>query len=166
MKKFILILGLIIIALSETNAQQEQQFTAATNYSSLKAGLTQPKNTFLKIMYSPVRNKPVKDYDYYMQKKKNNLTAGLVTLGSGLLLSGIGLITATNGTSIDTDATAAVLFITGAASGIASIPLMIMATVYGHKAKVLVKAQKTGFGVPQNVDKNIMGVTMSLPIGK
>ena len=154
MKKFILVLGLVAATQLQTKAQQEKQFIAAGHYTSFNA------------RYSPGNNLPEKDYNYYMQKRKNNLTAGLVTLGAGLALSGIGLITASNSTSIDTDVTAAILLIAGAASGIASIPLMIMAGVYGHKAKLEFKNQKTGFGVPSNVSKNIAGITMSIPIGK
>ena len=106
MKKIILILGLIIVAQLETKAQQEKQFITADHYTSLNA------------MYLPGNNLPEKDYAYYRQKKKNMLTAGLVTLGAGLALSGIGWISASNSSSIDTDVTAAVLLIAGAASGI------------------------------------------------
>ena len=154
MKKIILILGLIIVAQLETKAQQEKQLIADANYTTLKP------------MYSSGNNLPEKDYAYYKQKRKDNLTAGLVTLGAGLALSGIGWISASNSTSIDTDVTAAILLIAGAASGIASIPLMIMAGVYGHKAKLEFKNQKTGFGVPSKMRKNITGITMSIPIGK
>ena len=154
MKKIILILGLIIVTQLETKAQQEKQFMAVGHYTSFNA------------KYSPGNNLPEKDYAYYKQKRKDNLTAGLVTLGAGLALSGIGWISASNSTSIDTDVTAAILLIAGAASGIASIPLMIMAGVYGHKAKLEFKNQKTGFGVPSKMRKNITGITMSIPIGK
>lgn len=174
MKKFILILGLTIFTLSETKAQQEQQFITTANYSSVKTRLMQQENTLLQNSYVYSGNNPVKDYHYYMTKSKNNFTAGCVTLGSGVLLGVVGIIFASaddgsrdNGWGNEkNDDEAAVLFLCSAASGIASIPLMIMGSVYRHKAKVMLKAQKTGFGVPQNVDKNIMGVTMSLPIGK
>ena len=118
-------------------------------------------------MYSSGNNLPDKDYDYYMRKRKNNLTAGLVTLGAGVVLSGIGLLIATPANAtLDNAATGGVITIIGAASGIASIPCMIMAGVYGHKAKLEFKNQKTGFGVPSNVSKNTAGITMSIPIGK
>ncbi len=155
MKKILLILGLIIATELETKAQQEKQFIAAANYTTLKS------------MYASGNNLPDKDYDYYMRKRKNNLTAGWVTLGSGVLLSGIGLLIATNtSASFDDAATGGVITIIGAASGIASIPCMIMATVYKNKAKMQVSTQKTGFGVPSNVSKNITGITISIPIGK
>lgn len=154
MKKIIFILGLIIIAQLQTKAQQENQFLAAANFTSLKT------------KYSPVKNLPNKDYNYYMDKRKNNLTAGLVTLGAGVLLSGIGLLIATNSSaSLDDAATGGVITAIGAASGIASIPCMIMATVYKHKAKMQLSSQKTGFGVPPGVSKDIVGVTFKIGIG-
>ena len=167
MKKIILILALIITAQLQTKAQQEKQFITVTHYSTSKAMALSQDNTFSKNMYSPGNNLPVKDYDYYMRKRKNNLTAGWVTLGAGVVLSGIGLLVSTSGNaSFDDAATGGVITIIGAASGIASIPCMIMATVYKHKAKVQLSSQKTGFGVPSKVGKSITGITMSIPIGK
>lgn len=43
---------------------------------------------------------------------------------------------------------------------------MISATVNKQKAKLMLDNQKTGFGVPSNVGKNIPSVTMVIPIGK
>ena len=154
MKKIILILGLIIVTQLQTKAQQEKQFIAAANYTTLKS------------MYSSGNNLPDKDYDYYMRKRKNNLTAGLVTLGAGVVFSGIGLLIGTKtNASFDDAATGAVITIIGAASGIASIPCMIMATVYKNKAKVQLSTQKTGFGVPPGVSKDIVGITFKIGIG-
>ena len=166
MKKIILVLGLVAATQLQTKAQQGYVQTTASLYPTFKSTSLFQAETSSKNGFSSGNNLPEKDYSYYMKKKKNMLTAGLVTLGAGLALSGVGLITASNSTSIDTDATAAILLIAGAASGIASIPLMIMATVYGHKAKLEFSNQKTGFGVPSNVSKNIAGITMSIPIGK
>ena len=154
MKKIILILGLIIVAQLETKAQQEKQFIEVGHYTSFNA------------KYSPGNNLPEKDYNYYMQKRKNMLTVGLVTLGAGLVLSGIGLLIATPANaSFDNAATGGVITIIGAASGIASIPFMIMATVYKNKAKVQLSTQKTGFGVPPGVSKDIVGITFKIGIG-
>ena len=138
----------------ETKAQQEKQFITAAKYTALKP------------TYSPGNNLPDKDYDYYMRKRKNNLTAGWVTLGSGVLLSGIGLLIGTNANaSFDDAATGGIITVIGAASGIASIPCMIMASVYKHKAKVQLSSQKTGFGVPPGVSKDIVGITFKIGIG-
>ena len=155
MKKIIFILTLIVVAQLPTKAQQEKQFLAAVNYTTLKP------------MYSSGNNLPDKNYDYYMSKRKNNLTAGYVTLGAGVLFSGIGLIIATNSNaSFDDAATGGVITAIGAACGIASIPCMIMATVYKHKAKMQLSTQKTAFGVPSGVSKEIVGITFKLGLGK
>jgi hypothetical protein len=162
MKKIIPILGLLMAIYTATKAQQGKQEITLNSYTG---NSVIKDNVSFNLSNDPGYQTPVKDYDYYLRKKKNNLTAGVITLGAGLVLSGIGLITATNSTSYDTDETAAVLLIAGAASGIASIPLMIMATVYGHKAKLELSNQKTGFGVPSNVSKDIVGVTFRIAIG-
>ena len=158
MKKSILMLSVIFLIAMELKAQQESQLITANSLSP-----TNPVS-FSMASYSG----PDKDADFYLRRSKNQRIAGWATLGGGLLLSGIGflIINADVTTNSGNDGTAAVLFITGAPSGIVSIPFMIMASANKHKAKLMLSNQKTGFGVPQHVDKNIMGVTMSLPIGK
>ncbi len=165
MKKFILITGLMLFTLLQVKAQQEKQGIASTSYMLQKGNTVIKDNLSFNATNNPGYHGPAKDYDYYMKKKKNNLTAGLVTLGAGLVLSGIGLITATNSNSIDNDVTAGVLLVAGAASGIASIPLMIMSSVYGHKAKLELSNQKTGFGLPPDVNKDIVSITVKIAIG-
>lgn len=167
MNKITLILALTITAQLQTKAQQEKQFIIATHDSTSKATALTQDNSFSKSMYSAANNLPVKDHDYYMNKRKNNLTAGLVTLGGGLLFSGVGLLMATSNSSDDeTGITGGVLTGIGAIAGVVSIPFMIMAEVYKHKAKVKLSSQKTGFGLPSKVGKSITGITMSIPIGK
>lgn len=156
----------MLFILSQATAQQETHTLASTNYTLHKGSAFMTDNPSLNLSNNPGYQGPAKDYNYYLRKKKNNLTAGLVTLGSGLLLSGIALITSNNSKSFDDDATAGVLFIAGAASGIASIPLMIMSHVYNHKAKLMLSEQKTGFGVPSNVSKDITGITFQISLGK
>jgi hypothetical protein len=51
-------------------------------------------------------------------------------------------------------------------SGIASIPFMIMASSYKHKVKAMVSSQKTGFGLPANVSRDIVGITLQIPLEK
>jgi hypothetical protein len=158
MKKSILMLSMICFINMESKAQQENWFITANSLI-----IANPVSLSI-----PAYNTPNKDADYYFRKSKNNRAVGWATLGGGILLSGIGLLLA-NGDYATNNAnsnTADVLTIAGAVSGIVSIPFMIMAGVYKHKAKVMVSSQKTGFGVPQNVDKNIMDVTISLPIGR
>src|SRR5258705_7823864 len=158
MKKIILITGVMLCTLLQAKAQEKQEI-ASTSYMLHTGNTVANDNLSFNLSNDPGKG-AVKDYAYYLRKKKNNLTAGLVTLGAGLVLSGIGLVTPTNSTSYDTDETAGILFIAGAASGIASIPLMIMAHVYGHQAKLELSKQKTGFGVPPGVSKDIIGITV------
>jgi hypothetical protein len=43
---------------------------------------------------------------------------------------------------------------------------MIMASSYKEKARLEIKNQKTGFGVPPHVSKDITGISLTIPIGK
>lgn len=166
MKKISLILGIMIAMHMETKAQQVNQLTAAVEY-----------NTFSKKMYLSANTPPDKDADFYLRRSKNQRTVGWVTLGAGVILSGIGLIVATNSEGGTYDqygnysednntAIAAVLLITGGLSGIVSIPFMIIASGNKHKARLMLKNQQTGFGVPPGVNKSITGISMVIPLGR
>ncbi len=158
MKKSILMLGVIFLINLESKAQQESQFIAANNLSA-----TKPVSFSL-----PAYGGPDKDADFYMRRSKNYRIVGWSTLGAGLIASGAGLLLATNNSNYyntSNEDAAAALFLVGAVSGITSIPFMIMATTYKHKAKAMVSSQKTGFGVPGNVSKDIVGITLQIPLG-
>lgn len=165
MKKFISILCLVVVFQFQLQAQPEA--LSEPIYINQEGEKNIPVN-FSPGTISALTNNGAnpKDYEYYRQKRKSNLTAGLVTLGMGVVLSGVGVIFAQNSNSFDNDATAAILLIVGAVSGIASIPLMIISGVNGRKAKLALKSQNTGFGVPRNLSKPIMGLSISVPIGK
>jgi hypothetical protein len=164
MKKIILILALMISIHMESKAQQGKQFTASVE-----------NNTFS--MYSSANNFPDKDADFYFRRSKSQRTVGWVTLGAGVVLSGIGLLVATNNQGAtydqygnysedDNTTIAAVLLITGGLSGIVSIPFMIMASGNKHKARLMLKNQQTGFGIPPGMNKNITGISMVFSFGK
>lgn len=159
MKKSILMLGIISLINTQSQAQQPDQFIAVNSLN-----VTKPVSFSI-----PAYGAPNKDADFYMRRSKNYRIVGWSTLGAGLIASGAGLLLATNNSnyynSSNEDAAAA-LFLVGAVSGITSIPFMIMATTYKHKAKAMVSSQKTGFGVPANVSKDITGITLTIPIGK
>lgn len=106
----------------------------------------------------------IKDYNFYIQKSKNQRTAGLVLLGGGVLLSGIGLLIGTN--NLDDAVTGVVFMGVGALAGLGSIPLMILAHVNKNKAKLMLSNQKTGLSVPSNVSKDIIGFTIAIQIVK
>ncbi len=109
------------------------------------------------------------DYDFYMKRSRSQRIVGWSTLGGGLLLSGIGILVASSSNDNYYDDgnenTAGVLLLLGVVSGIVSIPFMISASVNKHNAKLILDNQKTGFGVPSNVGKNIPGVTMVISFG-
>ena len=138
----------------ETMAQHESQFTVTAYY-----------NTATPVLFSsPLYPGPNKDYDFYMRRNKNYRNVGWATLIGGVLLSGVGILVASN--QYYGSSTAGVLVVAGAVSGIVSIPFMIMASVYKHKAKLMVSNQKTGFGLPSNMNKDITGITLQIPLGK
>ncbi|MFM6925103.1 MAG: hypothetical protein ACKOU7_06340 [Ferruginibacter sp.] len=158
MKKSILMLGVIFLINQESKAQELSQYVAFNN-----AGTVTPVAFPL-----PAYGKPDKDADFYNRRSKNYRIVGWSTLGGGIVLSGIGLLLA-NGDYATNNAnsnTAGIVTLAGAVSGVVSIPFMIMASAYKHKAKAMLGSQKTGFGVPANVSKDIVGITFQIPLGK
>lgn len=173
MKKLMLILGLIILTLIETKAQQEKQFIAADNSATLKISALPVGNLFEKKMYTHESDSSKKNYAYYNSTSRNLRIAGLSLLGAGLVLGVAGLLVVSNSNSMSdygdlqrAESTHRALFISSAATGIISIPLMAMASAYKQKARLELKNQKTGFGVPANVSNDITGITFTIPIGK
>jgi hypothetical protein len=168
MKKLFLFFGFIFLISIKSQAQPINQLTAKADNSfiSLKnmSEITAlPEKSYLKTNTIPDKNE-----EFYFRRSKNYRIVGWSTLGAGLLLSGIGLIAA-NGDYAKNNAnsnTAGVLTVAGAVSGVVSIPFMILASVYKHKAKAMVSNQKTGFGVPANVTKDITGITVIISIGR
>lgn len=160
MKKQLLLLSLITVSYLSVSAQYTQPTTLNTNNAAFPVSLLS-KGSLL--ITTGLETDPVKDHDFYLRRSKNYRIVGWSTLGAGLVLSGIGLLEASNGSG---STTAAALTIAGALSGIVSIPFMIMASANKHKARLMLDSKKTGFGVPANVSKDITGITMVLPIGK
>lgn len=157
MKKTIHIAGLFL-AIQFTVKAQSNFVIARVDKTSLTA-----KTNFLYNASTSI----VKDQAYYLQKSKNQQTAGLVLLGAGVFISGIGLLVATNqNASFDQAATGVIIMGIGAVSGIVSIPLMIMSHVNKVKAKLMLSTQKTGYGFPHQYGKDLTGLTLSFPIGR
>ncbi len=170
MKKIILLPVLIFTLNLVTKAQPEKQFTAVTNIKILKHTALTEDNTFSKNLYSAAKNGPDKDYAFYMHRSKNLRITGVSLLGAGLILGVSGLLVSSSNSNPNNydsrDQTIASLFIASAATGIASIPFMVLASVNKQKAKLMLSNQKTGFGVPAKVSKDITGITLALPIGR
>lgn len=154
MKKIILISAFVYLLFSETNAQQEIQLNSNMVLYTLNP-----------VSAAFPGSGPDKDYDFYMRRSKNYRAVGWSTLIGGVVISGIGILVANSYSSTSTNS-AGVLLLIGATSGIVSIPFMIMASAYKRKAKLMISNQKTGFGVPVHINKDITGITIQIPIGK
>lgn len=167
MNKAFLALSLIFLGHSKLHAQQKNRSinTAANAFMNLR--ILHDINTIRGNNYLTMNYSPDKDQEFYKRRSKNYRIVGWSTLGAGVVLSGVGILLA-NGDYASTHPnsnTAGVLTVAGAASGIVSIPFMIMASVYKHKASAMVNSQRTGFGTPPNVSSYITGITVSIPLG-
>ena len=146
----------------QLKAQQENQLIAVNSLNTVKSIFS---------FSSTNDSDPGKDYDYYMRKSKRSRNTGLILLGGGVLVSGIGaLVTFGDNNNKEYNQSrvnvGVIMLFTGAAAGIASIPFMAIALGRSNKAKAMMSSQKTGFGVPSNVSKDITGITFSISIGK
>ena len=170
MKNLFLFLGTVFLLNSKSQAQFKDQLTPYTGNSIISLKSINDINTIAEKDYLNMNTPPDKDQDFYLRRSKNYRIVGWSTLGGGIVLSGLGLLigSSIHANNIDYgDYTIpGLLLATGAASGIVSIPFMIMATAYKHKAKLMISNQKTGFGVPSGVSRDITGITISFPIGK
>jgi hypothetical protein len=167
MKKILFFLSLILLNSSQLFAQKKYLLTQLTSKSFISFRNMNDINGVQGKNYLSTNYSPDKDAEFYKHRSKNYRIVGWSTLGAGVVLSGIGVLLA-NGDYATTHAnsnTAGVLTIAGAASGIVSIPFMIMASVNKQKARAMVESQKTGFGVPSNVSSYITGITVSIPLG-
>lgn len=169
MKKIILVLACACTLSLAANAQQTRPAAVAENHNTVKPFLPVPDKTALENKLAPAFNGNDKDYNFYNRRSRNMRITGLSLLGGGLVMGVTALLMATNDNSSYSDSrdhTITTLFVLSAATGIASIPFMVLAHVNKNKARLAMKNQPTGFGVPTNVNKNITGLTMSIPIGK
>lgn len=167
MKKIIIMVLLATCLSQQTRAQMADNTREASGIevsSKPKTGAVYALST------NPLLTVPdpaIKDREYYLRKSENARSAGWATLIAGVVISGFGLLIGTNRNASFSQAETGVYIMgIGALSGIVSIPLMITATVYKHKAKAMVSSQKTGFGVPANVSRDIVGITLQIPMGK
>jgi len=168
MKKNILLFVLVLAVHAVTEAQQNDLLLTKTK-SPVQLNAVLRGNTYIRNQYPAFRNTPIKDYDYYNRKSRTLRITGLSLLGAGLVLGLSGLLVASNDNYTDyegRDRTIRTLFVLSAATGIASIPLMVLAHVNKSKARALLSTQKTSFGIPGKAEKNIVGLTLSIPVGK
>ena len=164
MKKILLTSTIILLIATAIQAQQPQPVDQLA--SSTVTSLT-PRSFNQVFMANNGYNTPEKDQAFYKRQSKTQLTIGLVLLGTGLVSSGAALLVA-NGNDVNSNngSTIATLFVIGAATGIASIPFMAMSLASHNKAKAFVNNQKTGLGSYTDGNKDVTGVTLSIPIGR
>ena len=160
MKKAILMLCFIICINMQLKAQQENQLIAVNSLNTVKSIFS---------FSSTNDSDPGKDYDYYMRKSKRSRNTGLILLGGGVLVSGIGALVTFSDNAKEYNQSrvnaGVIMLFTGAAAGIASIPFMAIALGRSNKAKAMMSSQKTGFGLPANVSKDITGITLAITLG-
>ncbi len=181
MKKIFLVASILLCYGLATTAQHAnngllQNETVVTEIPVSKINLNSSDFSFKKNAFQPTPDPEiVHDKAYYLKKSRDNRIASICLAGGGLIIGGIGALSFPknydllfeNSSEKESQADFSIALIAiGCTAMLTSIPCTIMSSVYKRKAKLMVTSQKTGFGVPQNVDKNIMGVTMSLPIGK
>lgn len=117
----------------------------------------------------------IKNAAYYLAKSKhqNNTAwtlavAGTVIIGAALLV-GSGKEKTPSGTwdfgPSDKEVWTGILGVIGGGFVIASIPCFITGGVYKHKARVALRSQKTGFGIP-NGSPDIPGFSLAFSIRK
>ena len=182
MKKLIIVALILLSKVWATNAQDANELTtdnpAAKNIIS--ENNSQPaihfslftKNELLKF------NNPADPGEKtdYLQKSRNQKTGAWILVGVGAVGIVTGIIVESK-KSVEnfanifteeqkTDNTGSFIAVAGACMALGSIPLFISSSKNKRKASAELGNQKTGFGVPSNVSKNITGITLSFPIGK
>ena len=181
MKKLILVTLILLSKVWATNAQhlnitQPGTEKAASETTAGNMNLNTSQNLSVK-NESQLSPDPaiVHDKAYYLKKSRNNKTASWCLMGGGAVLMGIGALTFPKdydiifGNSSEKENKADVataLIVVGAAAMLSSIPFTVMAGVNKRKAKLMIDSQKTGVGMPSKVSKDIVGITLQIPLGK
>lgn len=122
-----------------------------------------PANSLLSMQQGPDN----RDYSFYNKRSRTHRIIGLSLLGGGVVLGLSGVLVVNNENSNDytrDDNTASTLFVLSAATGIASIPFMILAHANKSKAKAALKTQ--GAYIPGKGIIPVTGLSLSLSIGR
>ncbi len=175
MKKFILVTLILACAGQVTKAQTLN--AAAVKHSSFNGSSLE--QTFAKTAKPGLEEKfkngfsPVETTNY-LKKSRNQKTAAWVMMGTGFAALVTGIIVEISNAQKNTDElffgdqntdnTGIDIAIAGGGLMIGSIPLFVASSRNKNKASLTIKNEKTGFGVPPNVSKNITGITMRVEI--
>ena len=153
--------GLFILSLT-TNAQTNNETVAVNN------------NPVTVTNQLPMTITPI-DKIGYQVKSRNQKTGAWVLMGLGFagLVSGI-IIDVNHAddnlystfTTGKTNNTGTIIAIAGGGMMLGSIPLFIASARNKSKAKLSVSTQNTNLGIPKGINKNVTGITMSIPIGR
>ncbi len=166
MKQLLPAVVLILLAICPAKAQHA---TTAGLASKNHTSFTKPVSAASLLAMDTKQAGP--DYNLYKKRARTHRTIGLSLLGAGVVLGATGIIVASaddndpnTGFGERNDDAAATLFLFSAATGVASIPFMIIAHVNNSKAKAILKNQ--GAYIPGRGTVPVAGVTVSIPIGK
>ena len=163
MKKIIPIVALILTISLIPKAQTVFSQNSDYRLVNLQANGTVPGNSIALTGYtinSDSSDEPIKDHAFYIHKNKSQKILGFVLLGGGATLLAVA---AKGNTSLDG---LGALVVVGALTTLSSIPLFISSAKNKRRSVFAMTKQKTAFGIPGKVSKNITGITMSIPIGK
>ena len=163
MKKITIISFSILMLNAAANAQNNPPVYPLRTANSIAVQET----VFNKTIFSFTNDStPVKDHDYYLTKSKNQKTAAWILLGGGIGFMAGGLLSASSkSATFDQAFTGAFFIVTGFVSSLTSIPLFMASARNKIKSILSISSQKTGFGIPANVNKSITGITVTIPIG-
>ncbi len=105
-------------------------------------------------------------YDYYELRANRSQNVGLGLLIGGAAAGGIGLaIGARAESSFDDALTGGIIFIAGAASIIASVPVLISSSVMRHKARLVLDKPKPLSGF-HNGRGNDLGLSLKIDLSR
>ena len=161
MKKIIHIaLGIFILSLA-ANAQSSNETIVVSNSP---VTLASPLPT----SFTPI------DKISYQVKSHNQKTGAWVLMGAGFVGMVTGIIVESSHAEDNaygvfvgkTNNTGIIIAIAGGCLMVGSIPLFVASARNKAKAKLSVSTQNTNLGIPRGINKNVTGITMSIPIGR
>jgi hypothetical protein len=168
MKRLILTAGLILAIHAITGAQN---LAVNTGTRQMNPGINEQHYNFTEDSSSRKTGK----FDFYMKKSSNKKAAAWILLGGGTLCAAIGSLTFPSDYDMifnSNDATqnqarfSSIITLVGIAAMLSSIPFFISSSLNRHKAHVGIGSQKTAYGIPVKIAKEVTGLTLSIPVGK
>ena len=170
MKRFFQAVLLVLFAVSPAKAQQATT-PGLVNNNTATTKQAAVAHLSMASLLAMDTDQAGPDYNLYKKRARTHRTIGLSLLGAGVVLGVTGIIVASaddgdnyNGFGERNDDAAATLFLFSAATGVASIPFMILAHANNHKARAILKNQ--GAYIPGKGVIPVTGITVAMQIGK